>query len=274
LYLTSGKGFFCEIDFQTQVFITCIILSEEAHLKPRFEKLKGLSVFFPCHNEEQNIPALLESAQNVLPALAEEFEIIVVDDGSQDQTATIVEDGRRRDARIRLVRHPHNLGYGAALKSGFQAARLPWVFFTDADGQFDLEDLKTLIEASNNAEIVSGYRLHRADPWYRLLNAAIYSFSLRLFMGLSVPDVNCAFKLYQRDIFNRFPLKTNGALINAEILCRAKLAGCLITWLPVTHYPRKAGVPTGAKPAVLLKAMAEFWMLFLDLLTIRLGFTK
>jgi len=231
--------------------------------------LDGLSVFFPCYNEEQNILPVLDSARNVLPGIAKNFEIIVVDDGSVDQTAALVAGFASGDSRVRLIRHERNQGYGTALQSGFQAARLPWVFFTDADRQFNLEDLKVLIEVAGNADIVSGYRLQRADPWYRKLNAAIYAFSLRLLMGLSARDVNCAFKLYRREIFERIPLRTRGALINAEILCRAQRAGFRTVWIGVTHRPRIAGVPTGAKPRVILKAIVEFWMLFFDLRKMR-----
>jgi len=233
--------------------------------------LDGLSVCLPCLNEEQAIASVLQSALKVLPGVAREFEIIVIDDGSRDRTGDLVRGMMPHEPRLRLVRHETNQGYGAALKTGFQAARLPWVFFTDADGQFDLEDLKILVAAAGRAEIVSGYRLHRADPWHRKLNAAIYAMSLRCFMGLSARDVNCAFKLYRREIFDRFPLRTSGALINAEILCRARCAGCRIVWVAVTHRPRTTGVQTGAKPRVILKAIAEFWMLFFDLLKIRPG---
>jgi glycosyltransferase involved in cell wall biosynthesis len=233
-------------------------------------KLDGLSVFFPCYNEEENLPIVINSALRILPELANDFEIIVVDDGSHDRSPRIVTGIMQDEPRLRLVRHDRNLGYGAALVTGFRAARLPWVFYTDADAQFDLQELGVLIAKSAGADIVSGYRHHRADPRHRLLNAAIFSWSLRIFMGLSVPDVNCAFKLCRREIFDRFPLRTSGALINAEILSRARLAGCKIVWLPVTHQPRVAGMPTGAKPSVILKAIGEFWILFFDLLKTRL----
>jgi len=231
--------------------------------------LDGLSVFFPCYNEESNIVFVLDSAIQILPDIAKQFEIIVVDDGSQDQTAALADAYSRRDSRVRLIRHDHNQGYGAALKTGFRSARLPWVFFTDADRQFDLSDLERLVPHTPSADIVAGYRLHRADPWYRLWNASLFALSLRIFMGLSAKDVNSAFKLYRRDIIQGLPLRTDGALINAEILCRADRQGRRIVWVGVSHWPRRAGTPSGAKPRVILKAMIEFWILFFDLRSIK-----
>jgi len=227
--------------------------------------LDGLSLFFPCYNEEANVEGLVQDALRVAPAVAREFEIIIVDDGSRDGTAARVAGIATQSPAVRLVRHEKNRGYGEALKSGFRAARLPWVFYSDGDRQFDLNELPRLVWEARGADIVSGFRLKRADPWHRLLNAKIFETALHLFMGLNIPDVDCAFKIYRRDIFDGFAMNATGAMIDAEILSKARRQGQVIKTLGVGHRPRVAGTPTGAKPKVILRAMVEFWKLWWDL---------
>jgi glycosyltransferase involved in cell wall biosynthesis len=226
----------------------------------------SLSIVMPFYNEEANIEHGMREAIRVVDALEiRDYEVIAVDDGSADRTREIARQWSEQNPHIRLVAHDQNKGYGEALKSGFRAARKTWVFYTDGDGQFDLNQLPALIEKTTVADIVSGVRIHRADPWYRKLNAGIFSFALRLFMGLDIPDVDCAFKIYRREIFDRLALKTSGALIDAEVLLKARRAGYRITTMPVQHKPRNAGAPTGANGRVILRAMKEFWQLWADL---------
>lgn len=221
-------------------------------------KLAGLSIFFPCLNEEANVEAVLADALRIAPTVADVYEIIIVDDGSTDQTATKVRHMGSAHASIRLVQHGKRRGYGEALRSGFNEARYPWIFFSDGDGQFDLNELPTLVKRTHEAEIISGYRARRADPWPRRLNAYLYALAMRLFFGVSVRDPNCAFKLIRRDALDRLHPKSSGALINLEILVKAKRLGLRIISLPVSHRPRRAGQQTGAELKVIAKAMAEF----------------
>jgi glycosyltransferase involved in cell wall biosynthesis len=228
-------------------------------------KLPSLTVFYPCYNERENIDRVIDETLRVIPQIAEDYEIIVVDDGSRDGTDERVTQRARSDPRLRLVRHPVNRGYGEALKSGFRAARMKWVFYTDGDGQFDLADLPRLVEQSSSADIVSGFRSNRADPVHRKWNAFIFAIACRLFLGVRVPDIDCAFKLYRREVLDQLTLKTTGAMINAEIFAKASRAGYRIVSLPVQHRPRVAGTQTGAKWRVILRAMREFWVLWADL---------
>jgi glycosyltransferase involved in cell wall biosynthesis len=218
--------------------------------------LEGLSLFFPCHNEEPNVEKVIHNALRVAPRVATQYEVIIVDDGSTDRTADIAQ--RFSSAGVRLVRHGRCLGYGAAVKSGLMAARYPWVFFSDGDGQFDLGEIPRLVELSGHADIISGTRVRRADPWHRLLNARLFELALNLLFGLQVRDVNCAFKLMRRDLFDRIPLKNSGAMINAEIFLKAKRLGATVAFTPVSHLPRLSGQQSGAHPKVILKAMREF----------------
>ncbi len=220
--------------------------------------LDSLSVFFPAHNEEENIEPLVRSALAVLPAFARRFEVIVVDDGSTDGTREVAERLSREHPEVRCVSHPRNRGYGAALKTGFAEAGCEWVFFTDADRQFDLSELALLVsEAVRGADAVIGYRRRRRDPLHRSLNAAMYRLMLRVLFGLKVRDIDCAFKLLRADAVRSLPLRSEGALISAELLIRLLGRGARIREVGVTHYPRPAGRQSGASPRVVLRMFRE-----------------
>jgi len=218
----------------------------------------ALSVVLPAYNEAANIEATTLAALGVLRGLGGPFEVIIVDDGSGDGTAGIADALARTHAEVRVVHHPSNRGYGAAVRSGFDAATMPWLFFTDADGQFDLRELPALVALARDADIVAGYRLRRRDPWHRRLYALLFGRVLvRALLGVRVRDLNCAFKLVRRDLAARLALKSEGALINAELLGKALRARARIVEVGVHHLPRRAGTPTGGKPAVIARAFRE-----------------
>ncbi|MDQ6709195.1 MAG: glycosyltransferase family 2 protein, partial [Candidatus Dormibacteraeota bacterium] len=154
-------------------------------------------------------------------------------------------------------RHPQNRGYGAAVRSGFNAARYSWVFMMDADNQFDPNDLSLLLQQAGDADIVTGFRKHRRDPLPRRLNAWAFFSLVRLFFGRQVRDVNCAFKLLRRDVLQRMELRSNGALINTEVFVLARRLRARIVEVPVQHFPRTSGKQTGANPKVVLRAFKE-----------------
>lgn len=224
-----------------------------------------LSVVFPAFNEEANIQRTVESARQVLPKLATEWEIIVVDDGSKDATRAISDDLAFRYAEVRAIHHPRNRGYGAALKSGILAARHDLIFFTDSDGQFDLKELEQLIRFSDDYEIVMGYRAKRRDPLHRLVNAWGWNMLVRIVLGLKVRDIDCAFKLFQRSVFDRIQIRSVGAMVNTEILAQATTLGMRMREIEVTHYPRHFGNPSGAKLRVIVKAFRELVRLWRQL---------
>jgi glycosyltransferase involved in cell wall biosynthesis len=223
-----------------------------------------LSIFFPAHNEEENIAAALESATRVAQEspYIKDYEIIVVDDGSTDNTATIARELAASDSRIRVVSHEKNKGYGAALKTGLSAATMDYVFFTDADLQFDIVELQNLLVHLPHSEVVVGYRAPRQDPWMRLLNARGWNILNRLFFGLRMRDIDCAFKIFKRSLIQNLELHSEGAMINAEILVKLKREGVAIKEVPVSHLPRRAGSPTGAKPSVIFRAFREMVTLY------------
>ncbi|HSK51635.1 MAG TPA: glycosyltransferase family 2 protein [Clostridia bacterium] len=229
------------------------------------ERVARLSYFFPAHNEEANLAGLVEEALAALPAIAETFEIIAVNDGSRDGTASIADGlAATHPDVVRAVHHPTNLGYGAALRSGFGAARYELVAFTDGDRQFKVADIGLLTErlaAPDAPDVVVGFRIKRADPPIRTLYARAYRLANRIFFGLKVTDVDCACKLFRREALDGLRVESGGAFFSAELLIKLQAAGRTVVEVGVPHYPRTAGSATGAKPAVVFRAVRDFWLL-------------
>ncbi|MHC4555926.1 MAG: glycosyltransferase family 2 protein [Planctomycetota bacterium] len=221
----------------------------------------SIGVFFPCYNEQENIGRTVEKALLVLEKLNADFEVIIVDDGSTDGTGRIADEITGRDSRVKVVHHQTNLGYGAALQSGFKAATKELIFYTDGDGQFDINEMPPLLPLLEKYDIVSCYRLNRQDSAMRKINGWCWTKLVCLLFGLKIRDVDCAFKLYRREIFDNIQLSSTGALIDAEILARAARKGYRITQKPVHHYPRIAGTQTGANVRVILRAFKELFKL-------------
>lgn len=221
----------------------------------------SISVFFPCYNEQENVGRTVEKALDVLEKLNADFEVIIVDDGSSDDTGQIADKIARDHGRVKVVHHGRNLGYGAALQSGFKAATKELVFYTDGDGQFDINEMPPLLSLMEQYDIVSCYRLNRRDPIIRKINGWCWTRLVCLLFGMKIRDIDCAFKLYKREIFGRIELSSSGALIDAEILARAVRNGYRITQKGVHHYPRTAGSQSGANIRVILRAFRELFKL-------------
>lgn len=221
----------------------------------------SITVFFPCYNEQGNVRRVVERAIDILEKLDADYEILVVDDGSSDATGRIADEVAAGHSRVRVIHHPHNLGYGAALQSGFRAATKELVFYTDGDGQFDLAELPPLLPLIEEYDIVSCYRMNRQDNLVRKFNGWAWTKLVQFAFSLKVRDVDCAFKLYKRAIFDDIKMESTGALISTEILARAVRKGHTVTQRGVHHYPRTAGKQTGANPRVILRAFRELWKL-------------
>jgi glycosyltransferase involved in cell wall biosynthesis len=239
----------------------------------RPDRVPALSYFFPAHDEAENIEALVEEAVAALDGLAERYEIICVDDGSTDGTAALADRlAAERPGIVRVVHHPVNRGYGAAVRSGLGAARHPLVGFTDGDRQFRVADLGRLVErlaaadaADRPVDVVAGYRIRRADPPLRLAYARIYRACLRLLFGLTVRDPDCACKLFRASALRDVRLESGGAFLSAELLIKIEQRGGRIAEVGVPHYPRTAGRASGADPRVVARAVRDFWSLRLRL---------
>jgi glycosyltransferase involved in cell wall biosynthesis len=220
-------------------------------------RLPGLSVVLPCFNEADNIAGAIRQAAAAASRTSDDYQIIVVDDGSTDRTSAAAADFVDAGGRVRLLVHPDNRGYGAALRTGIEAARMPWVLLTDADLQFDLRDLDDFVLLSDSADLVAGRRVLRSDPLRRRVNGVAWSWLVRHMFRLPVTDVDCAFKLIRREILDDLTLTSTGAMISAELLVKSRAAGARIVEHNVHHHPRQAGEQTGARPRVVLRALRE-----------------
>jgi len=235
--------------------------SSETGIDSKVETSVSISVFFPCYNEQDNVSRTVGQALNVLEKLTADFEVIVIDDGSSDATGQIADEISNRDSRVKVVHHPTNLGYGAALQSGFRAASKKLVFYTDGDGQFDINEMPPLLPLMGQYDIVSCYRLNRRDSFIRRINGWCWTKLVCLLFGMKIRDIDCAFKLYKREIFDNIKLLSTGALIDAEILARAIRRGYRVTQKGVHHYPRTAGAQTGSNLRVIFRAFKELFKL-------------
>ncbi len=221
-----------------------------------------ISLVLPAHNEEPNIRAVVEEAARVLPIAFSDYEIVVVNDGSKDRTLDIAEALRNENPHVRVVNHPVNRGYGAAVTSGFNAATGDFIMFMDSDRQFDINDVHLLTPFVEEYGIVAGYRIKRNDPAHRLLNAKIFGLVVRILFDIKVRDIDCAFKVMHCDVLKGINLESPGALINTEILAKAKVQGCTITQVGVNHYARREGVQSGANLRVVVRAFREMLRLW------------
>lgn len=238
------------------------------------DRLPALTVFFPAYNEEQNLEAVVGEALETLPRFADVFEVVIVDDGSRDRTPELADALASGDSRVRVVHHRPNRGYGGAVRSGLEAARMPYVFFTDGDRQFRVADLHLLISRIGDADAVVGYRIRRSDPARRLVIAWVYKQVLRVVFGSGFRDVDCAYKLFRTDVFQRVPLsrvRSNGAFFSAELLLTLRAAGLRIVQAGIPHHPRVAGVAAGAAPRVVARTLRDLVRLRLRLWTARSG---
>ncbi len=221
---------------------------------------RSVTISMPAYNEAENIPGMVADVLRVLPDLADEFEIIVVDDGSMDDTAVVTQTLAAQHPQLKLVQHEENRGYGTAVLTGLIHASKELVFFTDADRQFDLSEIEKLLAHIETADLVVGYRQPRRDPFMRRLNGKGWSWLVTLLFGYTARDIDCAFKLMRRTVVERLQdeIGSGGATFSAEFLVRAKKAGFKIVEVPIDgHRPRVAGSPTGANLSVILRAFKE-----------------
>ena len=229
-------------------------------IKPR--ALTSLSIFFPCYNEAENVGGMIEQAVKTAETYGVDYEVVVVDDGSKDSSADIVRSWSAKNPRVKLVRHEHNQGYGAALRTGFKNVSKDLIFLTDGDNQFQLSDIEKLLAKIDSCDAVVGYRINRRDKSYRRVNGFLWTRLSRALFGLKVRDIDCAFKLFRKKCLKGLELRSNHLLIHAEILARLRKRGARIEEIGVTHYPRTAGTATATRPAAMLKSACELLSLY------------
>jgi glycosyltransferase involved in cell wall biosynthesis len=219
--------------------------------------MKSISIVFPAYNEEENLEYVLQDALKVSKDLKIPFEIIVVNDGSSDNTKEYVENLQKKNKNLVLINHEINKGYGQTLLDGFRASKNEWIFFSDSDRQFDLSEINKLQPYTDNADLVIGYRKNRKDNGFRKLNAYLFKLTARMIFNLKFKDIDCAFKLIKKEVIDGIELNSSSALINTELLHKSSKKNYKIVEVPVTHHPRVRGKATGANPIVIGRAIRE-----------------
>jgi glycosyltransferase involved in cell wall biosynthesis len=228
-----------------------------------------LSLFFPAYNEEENLQSTIEKALPVLQRIAGRFEILIVNDGSKDDTGRIARKLAAKDKHIRVIEHPVNRGYGAAFKSGLYGSKYSWIAFTDADGQFDFSEIINFInkQKATKADLVIGYYKKRQVPLTVVITSKMWELLVFILFGLHVRDIDCGFKMISKKVIDTIPKlqAERGAFISSEFLVKAKQSGFKITEVPVTHYPRLGGKATGRHLNVIIQSFVDLFHLRLKL---------
>jgi glycosyltransferase involved in cell wall biosynthesis len=234
---------------------------------PLVRRLSGISLVLPCHNEAENLGWLLPHIAEVMPQLAERYEVVVVDDGSTDGSGQVASDvAARLGMSLRVIRHEAKSGYGITVADGLRVAQLEYTAFTDADGQFEVADFALLVPLLDSADLVGGWREERRDAAMRSVVSFVFNTLLRVLYGLRVRDVDCALKIMRTDFLRAIDIESRSALMNAELYIKAQRSGRRIAQVPVPHHPRQFGVRSGARPRAILRAIKELLLFRLRLM--------
>ncbi|HEX8694493.1 MAG TPA: glycosyltransferase family 2 protein [Longimicrobium sp.] len=229
----------------------------------------GISVFLPAYNDEATIASLVRDALEVLPGLADDYEVVVVNDGSTDGTPAVLDELARTLPRVRVVHHERNRGYGGALRTGFASAAKELVFYTDGDAQYDVRELVRLRPLlAEGVDVVNGYKLGRADGWSRKVLGAAYNRLAHLLFRLPVRDVDCDFRLMRRSALERVRLESDSGSICVELVYKLHRAGCVFAEAPVHHYPRRHGRSQFFTPGRVARTAADLLKLWLRLVVL------
>ena len=228
-------------------------------------RLPGISVFLPSHNEEPNVERVVRGFLAELPRVADDYEVIVVNDGSTDKTGTIADRLASENSRVRVVHHEKNRGYGGAVISGIRAARQPYVVLADGDGQFDPKEVESLAAYVPEYDVVVGKRIRRADHLMRRINGKAWTMLVRIVLGIEISDIDCGFKLFKREFLDGMELRAHGAMISTELMARVVGRGAKIKEVGVHHLPRLAGEQSGANVKVIARAFKELFALYGEL---------
>ncbi len=217
-----------------------------------------LTAFFPAYFDEGNIAKVVDKAVEVIESMElKDYEIIIIEDGSPDRTGEVADELAEKYDKVRVIHHEKNMGYGATLRDGFLNAKMDYVFYSDGDNQFDLDEMRKFIALLPFSDIVVGYRKKKQYSTYRKITSMCYNFLLRAIYKIDYVDVDCAFKVIKRDLFDKITIDSVDAFIDAEILIKARLLGYTSTDVGVKHLPRVDGISTGARPSVIIKTIRE-----------------
>jgi glycosyltransferase involved in cell wall biosynthesis len=226
--------------------------------EPLARRLSGISLVLPCHNESENLRWLLPHIAEVLPRLAEAYEVVLVDDGSSDGSGALAEEiAAGLGTELRVIRHDAKSGYGVTVADGLRATRLEYSAFTDADGQFEVADFALLVPLLDHADLVGGWREERSDAAMRSVVSGVFNTLLRVLYGLRVRDADCALKIMRTEFLRSIQIESRSALMNAELYIKAQRSGRRVAQVAVPHHPRQLGVRSGARPRAIARAIKE-----------------
>jgi glycosyltransferase involved in cell wall biosynthesis len=233
-------------------------------------RLSSISAFFPCYNDSKTIAGLVRGVEAALRSLTDDYEVIVVDDGSRDDSRDVVRGLMAEVPNLRLVEHEKNMGYGGALRTGFRSATKDYVFYTDGDGQYDPSEIDVLVAAMGpGVDVVNGYKISRQDPWYRHLVGGAYQNVTRVMFAFPIRDVDCDFRLLRRAVFDRMTLESNDGAICIELVRKLKDSGCGMVEVPVHHFPRAYGSSQFFKPKRIARALVGVARWYVKLVLLR-----
>ncbi len=215
-------------------------------------RLSSVSFFCPAYNDEKNLSTLVPYVSKFLKEITDVYEIIIVHDGSPDKTGEVADKLAREFPNVRVIHHIKNMGYGAALRDGFNAAKYDYVMYTDGDNQYDVREFLPYLHLLDTANVISGYVTKKAASLQRKIQSEVYNWLIRILFFVWVRDINCAMKIYRRKVLDSFEIKSPSCFIDAEMIIKAKRAGFKVAQFPVTHFLRTEGLPSGAKPNVIM----------------------
>jgi len=233
-------------------------------------KLSGISAVFPCYNDGVSIPDVIQRAEAVLPELTDDYEIIVVNDGSTDHSGEVLAEFSHERPHLQVITLPHNQGYGAAIRTGLMAATREYVFYTDGDGQYDPAELRLLVERIEpGIDVVNGYKISRSDNVYRKIVGNAYKALVRSVFRLRLRDIDCDFRLLRRDILDRIRLQKDSGAFCVELVKKLQSAGAHFREVPVHHYPRQHGSSQFMRPQRVIATFIELAVLWWQLQAVR-----
>ncbi|MBI4234831.1 glycosyltransferase family 2 protein [Candidatus Peregrinibacteria bacterium] len=222
-------------------------------------KLKEISYFCPAYNEEENLKTHIQKILPVLAAIADNYELLIINNGSTDQTPKIADNLAAQNPRIRVIHHESNRDYGGALKTGFENCNYEWIAYTDSDLQYDFGEIREMLPFLSECDGVIGIRKNRQDSLYRKFQSKIFNLLTKLMFRLKAKDINCSFKVIKKEFIDRIKITSRSSFIDAEILIKTQKKGAKFKEMEVTHYPRIAGAATGHRPQVIFITFKEMF---------------
>ncbi len=220
-------------------------------------KLSSLSFFCPAYHDERNLPVLIPYVAKFLSEITAVYEIVIVHDGSPDKTGEVADALAEKFPNVRVIHHPKNLGYGVTLHDGFLAAKYDYVMYTDGDNQYDVREFLPHLHLLETSDVLSGYVTQKALSFRRKIQSEVYNWLIRILFFVWCRDINCAMKIYKREVLDSISIKSSSCFIDAEMILKAKKGGFKVAQFPVTHYPRTEGLASGSKMGVIVATVVE-----------------